>query len=678
MSSSPSPGLMTILANEAGSGSANISPTTPEKKGGKKETVFATPAKVEREARSPGKWRRDEGSSEGISPIKSAETSSQRSSRKRGRRLLDPPPFLELMKEGLVKVGDELTFGDKSGLVMRDGWLEVGRDTLTLEAFITKIANKMNHLEPEEKADILQCGRAAFERVLVNGKSSLWNLSQKQTQLSTTLLVEVSPGPARSRSKSPSPPSGGESLESAPLSFVEEEMEMMMEEEEQAPTDLQAQISTQLPLSLEHEVTAGAVAKLAEVATPPSKKKKQKRKEDGGDADLWDMLMAAPQSSSQKKARGSSVKKTQPVPKEEGVIIILDESSSQEKRYSTPISKHAAASMNSNNNNNSNRRSGALKKRVSPGHSNNNSSDMMFEIQQERQELESAKKFLQQQQQQQQASSPVKKKEQSKEEETWAPPSPKAKGGVSVVPASHKMMANRSKVKSPLVLTSGLNSKEIASSLEWIKRFGGEMVNEWSDRVTHVIIGSKDGKCARSLKYMLGVISGAWIVSFDWIVKSQSAKFLVDEEGFVVTDQLFVDQCENVVMLSKELREQEHELLFEGFEFYFWGPFGRAASASDLALLVKAGGGIVLEEEPKEIPDDQSVMVICSSETITEQQSEEWYKKTGRDPVFSAWIFDCISLMALQSTRNNPRYKKTFLADVKFSIVFQTQNSPGL
>lgn len=48
------------------------------------------------------------------------------------------------------------------------------------------------------------------------------------------------------------------------------------------------------------------------------------------------------------------------------------------------------------------------------------------------------------------------------------------------------------------------------------KELGGEIVNKFSERVTHVItIGDHNQLARRTMKYLCGVLQGCWIVGYD-------------------------------------------------------------------------------------------------------------------------------------------------------------------
>lgn len=56
-------------------------------------------------------------------------------------------------------------------------------------------------------------------------------------------------------------------------------------------------------------------------------------------------------------------------------------------------------------------------------------------------------------------------------------------------------------------------------------------VSSFSKEVTHLIVQTKDGNCLKdhTIKYVLGVAAGIWILNYDWIVKCLEKNTIVDE-----------------------------------------------------------------------------------------------------------------------------------------------------
>ena len=238
-----------------------------------------------------------------------------------------------------------------------------------------------------------------------------------------------------------------------------------------------------------------------------------------------------------------------------------------------------------------------------------------------------------------------------------------------------------SSVTKPVLISSGLDSGKIASiaaAASTLTR--GELVNEWSPRVTHVVIRLKDdGRCRRTVKYLLGVLSGAFVVSYDWVVQSRAAAAWLDEMAFLAFDDHF-NVGENVVKTSLRRFQRGLPPLFHGYSFYLHGGFdGIAVSRDELELLIRVGGGQLLESDTLPADLTEKAFIICSPD-ISATESDAIFHKTGRDPVFFLWLLDCVSDLSILPVRKSSLYKKTFNEDEAAGGInlFQTQNSPAL
>lgn len=66
---------------------------------------------------------------------------------------------------------------------------------------------------------------------------------------------------------------------------------------------------------------------------------------------------------------------------------------------------------------------------------------------------------------------------------------------------------------------------------------GAVVLADYDPSVTHVIIRVDKENCARrTLKFLYGVASKAWIVSIEWIRESNTTGGFVDESPFEVRD----------------------------------------------------------------------------------------------------------------------------------------------
>jgi hypothetical protein len=68
-----------------------------------------------------------------------------------------------------------------------------------------------------------------------------------------------------------------------------------------------------------------------------------------------------------------------------------------------------------------------------------------------------------------------------------------------------------------------------------VKKLGGTIVSEVTPQVTHlVVMPGEDGLASRTLKYLMALAKGAWVVSVQWVLDSLSNGKYVNEEDYLI------------------------------------------------------------------------------------------------------------------------------------------------
>ncbi|XP_065053661.1 BRCA1-associated RING domain protein 1-like [Rhopilema esculentum] len=168
------------------------------------------------------------------------------------------------------------------------------------------------------------------------------------------------------------------------------------------------------------------------------------------------------------------------------------------------------------------------------------------------------------------------------------------------------------------ILQTGLdqNKKEILARCT--KRLGCELVDEFSSQVTHVVTNVDDQLiCSRTIKYFHGILTGKWIVSFQWIADSLKKHHWVDEEPYEVRG--CQEASESAPMKARLNAAKQFPPLFDGCSFFFSGDFKSHPSKPDLLSLVQFGGGTILHREPK--PETSHPLITPSSPAVMKMMS---------------------------------------------------------
>ncbi|XP_010457426.1 PREDICTED: BRCA1-associated RING domain protein 1-like isoform X2 [Camelina sativa] len=147
-----------------------------------------------------------------------------------------------------------------------------------------------------------------------------------------------------------------------------------------------------------------------------------------------------------------------------------------------------------------------------------------------------------------------------------------------------------------LVLCGSALSKSDKNLMESLAvKFNATISRYWNPNVTHVIASTDEkGACTRTLKVLMGILNGKWIINADWMKASLEASQPVDEEPF----EIHIDSqgCQDGPKSARLGAANNKPKLFDGLKFYFFGDFYQGYK-EDLQNLVKVAGGTVLNTE---------------------------------------------------------------------------------
>ncbi|KAK4254598.1 hypothetical protein QN277_009956 [Acacia crassicarpa] len=209
--------------------------------------------------------------------------------------------------------------------------------------------------------------------------------------------------------------------------------------------------------------------------------------------------------------------------------------------------------------------------------------------------------------------------------------------------------------------------RDVVSEFERVTKV--TVLKKWDASVTHVIASTDDhGACKRTLKVLLGILEGKWILNVEWIKACMQAMEPVDEERYEITVDIHGIQDGPRLGRLRVLSKQPK--LFDGYKFYFMGDF-MPSYKGYLQDLVTAAGGTFLHRKPlcrdqKALSPDRhpsQTFVIYSlelpdkfdpfkRETILSQRrndAEALASSTRSKAASNTWILDSIAACRLQS-----------------------------
>ncbi|XP_057864399.2 protein BREAST CANCER SUSCEPTIBILITY 1 homolog isoform X2 [Cryptomeria japonica] len=214
---------------------------------------------------------------------------------------------------------------------------------------------------------------------------------------------------------------------------------------------------------------------------------------------------------------------------------------------------------------------------------------------------------------------------------------------------------------------SALDTAQKETLNNFANLIGATISKTWSPAVTHVIASTDaNGACRRTLKFLMAILEGKWILNIDWITSCLKEGSPVLEEGFEITHDIH-DTYDGPKRGRLRVEKQEPKL-FEGLSFYLCGEFA-ASLKGYLQDLVSAAGGVVLHRKPiMDQPDCHSTIVLYNVELPEIKKHTEKLEGTsvrsrlkqaksladalGAQFAAHTWVLESIAASQLQPTSN--------------------------
>ncbi|WVZ99192.1 hypothetical protein U9M48_044525 [Paspalum notatum var. saurae] len=218
-----------------------------------------------------------------------------------------------------------------------------------------------------------------------------------------------------------------------------------------------------------------------------------------------------------------------------------------------------------------------------------------------------------------------------------------------------------------ILCCSALSATEKGIVSEFAKIAGVHISPSWSPSVTHVIASTNlSGACKRTLKFLMAILNGKWVVSIEWVKTCMERMEPVGEMRFEISTD--VHGTTKGPRLGRQRVINKQPKLFDGIQFYLNGDYTMSYKGY-LQDLVVAAGGTVLQRKPvsrsqqKLLDNSSLILIVYSNEN---QDKAKRKTKDGIDNghcqadaqalacasggkvVSSAWIIDSIAACNLQ------------------------------
>ncbi|KQJ83553.1 hypothetical protein BRADI_5g15500v3 [Brachypodium distachyon] len=195
---------------------------------------------------------------------------------------------------------------------------------------------------------------------------------------------------------------------------------------------------------------------------------------------------------------------------------------------------------------------------------------------------------------------------------------------------------------------------------EFLDQFGRQtgitVTNDWSPNVTHVVANTnEDGASSRTLKILMAILTGKWVVNVNWLKACLKAREPVSEEPYEIRSDIYGSF--DGPRKGRLRAVNEEPSLFSGLTFYFVRNFDPTYKAQLADLIATAGGSILgkanlsctslilYNTDPPQIKDQDKINLAIKKR---KDEAEKLAAKIGCRSVPHGWLLDAIASCTVQ------------------------------
>ncbi|XP_031279183.1 protein BREAST CANCER SUSCEPTIBILITY 1 homolog [Pistacia vera] len=212
-----------------------------------------------------------------------------------------------------------------------------------------------------------------------------------------------------------------------------------------------------------------------------------------------------------------------------------------------------------------------------------------------------------------------------------------------------------------------VGEREIVSEFERLSKV--TVLKSWDSSVTHVIASTdENGAGRRTLKLLMGILEGKWILNIEWVKACMKAMKPVDEGQYEIA--IDTHGIRGGPRSGRQRVKNKLPKLFDGLKFYLMGGFVSSYKGY-LQDLIIAAGGTILHRKP--ISRDQELLFDSSPSTTTfiiyslelpdkcdlskktmilngrQSEADVLANSTGAKAVSNSWVLNSIAACKFQS-----------------------------
>ncbi|XP_074580426.1 BRCA1-associated RING domain protein 1-like [Curcuma longa] len=198
---------------------------------------------------------------------------------------------------------------------------------------------------------------------------------------------------------------------------------------------------------------------------------------------------------------------------------------------------------------------------------------------------------------------------------------------------------------------SALSREEKKMVNEFVTLSGASTTSVWNSGITHVVAATDEhGACSRTLKVLMAILGGKWVLRVDWLKACMEAGYPVAEEPYEITHDIHgsFDGPRN----GRLRVSQKAPTLFSSLSFYFNGYF-MPNYKKYLETLISAAGGrflersevvpttlIVYSAEPPQGSDPNDLNGVIKKRR---EEAESFAANTSSRVIPHTWLLDAVA-----------------------------------
>lgn len=201
------------------------------------------------------------------------------------------------------------------------------------------------------------------------------------------------------------------------------------------------------------------------------------------------------------------------------------------------------------------------------------------------------------------------------------------------------------KTRKKILWTRNISEANVVKLKRLCRKEGVKFVEEFDEEVTHLVTGEAGGLCkTRSMKYLMGVMHGCWVLSEQWIEDSMRDGIFREEETYEIQG----DPCA-VGAPRKSRMDAASRKLFDGYFFHIAGhkKGGQNETIARIIHCIELGGGQLLDRPlapTGKYGSEQCkhCIVLCEPKApgaVLDTLRRKW----GVEPLSYRWVLNSIS-----------------------------------